>query len=232
MKKKINIFVVVCLYVCLLMLTGCNGVSQKNGEITVIRAGDDSSEEGTDDGTYVIGEEKNSETPTEQTEADETSRDENNEDDMIYVYLCGAVCNEDVYAVPPGSRVNDVLKMAGGFREGAANQYVNLAKEVTDGEKIYIPYADDIEKDMVGELIKNSGNSEESSSSENGQGLVNINTAGKDELMTLPGIGEGKAEDIIAYREQNGAFNSIEELMNVSGIKEGTFRKLKDKITL
>ena len=62
-------------------------------------------------------------------------------------------------------------------------------------------------------------------------GLVNINTAGKEELMTLPGIGETRAEEIIKYREQHGGFTQVEDLMNVNGIKEGTFSKLRDKVT-
>ena len=157
--------------------------------------------------------------------------EENTEDAAVCVYLCGAVENEDVYSVPAGSRVNDVVVLAGGLSEDAAAQYINLARVVSDGERIYIPYEGDISDDMSERLIQ-THDITEGSVDVIGKGLININSADKNELMTLPGIGEKKAEDIIRYREDNGGFKSVEDLMNVDGIKEGTFQKLKDKITI
>ena len=95
----------------------------------------------------------------------------------------------------------------------------------------YIPYEGDISDDMSERLIQ-THDITEGSVDVIGKGLININSADKNELMTLPGIGEKKAEDIIRYREDNGGFKSVEDLMNVDGIKEGTFQKLKDKITI
>jgi competence protein ComEA len=138
----------------------------------------------------------------------------------ICVFICGAVREEGVYYVPAGSRVNDVLVAAGGFSENASTSAVNLAELVSDGDRIYIP--------EEGEEITAAMTEAKEELSE---GLVNINTAGKEELMTLPGIGETRAEEIISYREQQGGFAQVEDLMKVNGIKEGTFNKLKDKVT-
>ena len=140
----------------------------------------------------------------------------------ICVYVCGAVAQEGVYELPDGSRLADALESAGGYAENAVHGYLNLAEPLVDGERIYFPYLDEEESlDMA------SGDH-----SESGSGLVNINTAGADELKTLSGIGDSRAADIIAYREANGSFGSIEDLMNVSGIGESIFNKIKPYITV
>lgn len=135
----------------------------------------------------------------------------------IYVYVCGAVVNPGVYELPEGSRINAALQAAGGFTEEAGRDYLNLAAKVSDGEKIYFPTAAEAE-----ELER----AEEAAQ----KGLVNINTATVSQLMDLPGIGEARAKDIIAYREENGDFKSAEELMKVPGIKESMYAKLSDRI--
>ena len=155
--------------------------------------------------------------------------------DSVYVYICGAVVNEGVYKLPSDSRVVDAVNKAGGMNEDACQGFVNLAEKLSDGEKIYIPTAEEIESEDVRVGINSfeSISSSENSSSEDSvseDGRVNINRATKQELMTLSGIGESKAEDIISYREASGGFNSIQELTNVNGIGTATFDKLKDKI--
>lgn len=135
--------------------------------------------------------------------------------EYIFVYVCGAVNCEGVYELPSGSRVYQAIEVAGGFREDADKQSVNQAEVLEDEERIYVP--------MIGEEV--SDVSEE-------DGKVNINKASKEELMTLPGVGESRAESIIKYREDVGAFQSIEDIMQVSGIKEGLFEKIKDLITV
>ena len=155
--------------------------------------------------------------------------------DSVYVYICGAVVNEGVYKLPSDSRVVDAVNKAGGMNEDACQGFVNLAEKLSDGEKIYIPTAEEIESEdiRVGINSFESISSSENSSSEDSvseDGRVNINRATKQELMTLSGIGESKAEDIISYREASGGFNSIQELTNVNGIGTATFDKLKDKI--
>jgi len=150
---------------------------------------------------------------------DETDVDENNESTEdtghIFVYVCGAVNREGVYELPGGSRVYEAIAMAGGFREDADARNVNQAEVLEDEERIYVP--------IVGEEVRVDDEKD---------ARININKASKEELMTLPGVGESRAESIIKYREQQGVFQSIEEIMQVSGIKEGLFEKIKDFITI
>ena len=141
--------------------------------------------------------------------------EENNE---ICVYIVGEVVNPGVYNVTEGSRVYDVVSMAGGLTENAALEYINLAGRVSDEEKIIV-YS--LEQVLNGEVMAD----EESA-------LININKATKEQLMTLPGIGESRAEAIIKYREDNGGFASKEDIMKVSGIKEAAFSKIEDFITV
>ena len=151
---------------------------------------------------------------------------------MVAVYVCGAVKNAGVYYVPSEAIKETAVRMAGGFEEHADVNYVNLAEPVTAGEQIYIPTVDEtaeIAFPQGGQTESTAGSSGLSEASQPDD-RVNINTAGKDELMTLPGIGENKAEAIIAYREAQGKFQSTEELMNIRGIKEGVYNKIKNLI--
>lgn len=136
----------------------------------------------------------------------------------IRVHVCGAVVSPGVVSLPEDSRAEDALEAAGGFAEDAWRDYVNLAERVQDGEKLYFPTLDEKESLPVQEAT--------------GDGLVNINTADVAALCTLPGIGEARARDIIAYRETNGAFESCEDIMKVSGIKDSVYSKISDKITV
>ena len=143
---------------------------------------------------------------------------------QIYVHICGQVNHGGVYCLEEGSRIMDVVEMAGGFTEHAAKDYVNLAQKLTDGQQIYIP---DIEeaKENKGLMNLPNGGWESQKTSK-----VNINTADKDTLMTLTGIGEAKAEAIIKYREKNGGFKTMEEIKEIEGIKDGVFNKIADEI--
>lgn len=141
-----------------------------------------------------------------------TSQEQN---EKICVYVCGAVNNAGVYSLEPGARVADAINMAGGVYDTAVLTELNLAEHVCDGQKIYIP--------DIGEDTYESKNTPHDS-------RVNINTADKSELMSLPGIGEAKANQIIEYREQHGAFQNIEDIMNISGIKEAAFSKIRELI--
>ncbi len=161
----------------------------------------------------------------------------------ITVYVCGAVRDPDVYVLDEGSRVNDAINSAGGFLDDAGYEYLNLASKLVDGQKVYIPTRREIEEALAegdgiyGAEVNITSNapgienrSLEAAGSETSSGLVDINSASKETLMTLPGIGESKADKIIAYRETNGGFSSIEDIMLVGGIKEGLFNKVKDRI--
>ena len=136
----------------------------------------------------------------------------------ICVYICGSVKNPGVYSASEGARIYEVLEMAGGFSEDADKTAVNLAETVCDGEAVLIPSVSDVQESGVSASLSD--------------GRVNINTAGLEDLMTLPGIGKAKAEAVIAYRNEHGRFTSIEGLMEVSGIGEGVFNKLRDRIKI
>lgn len=139
-----------------------------------------------------------------------------------FVYVCGAVQSPGVYSLPPGSRIYEAVRMAGGLREDALEDGVNQAQEVTDGQMIKVPT-----KEEAAEL--EGGASPEGGISD---GKVNINTADADTLMTLPGIGASKAESILAYRKERGGFSAVEEIKNIAGIKDGVYSKIKDYITV
>ena len=146
--------------------------------------------------------------------------------EQVCVHVCGSVKKPGVYYLTSGSRVFEAVEAAGGLLEDAAGDYVNLAGEVTDGEQIYIPTEKEVEEGDI-----KAPNSESASSSANAKSeLININTASLEELKTLPGIGDTKAQAIISYREKSGNFKSIEEITNVSGIGESSFEKIKEYI--
>lgn len=145
---------------------------------------------------------------------------EEEETDFILVHVCGEVAVPGVYALEAGSRVCDALEAAGGATENGAADYLNLARTVKDGEQIRVP---DLAEAAAGGY-------DESADTE--EGPVNLNTADADKLMTLPGIGQAKAEAILAYREENGLFSSAEEIKQVSGIGDAIYEKLKEFITV
>lgn len=142
-------------------------------------------------------------------------------EEYIDVFISGCVNNPDVYTLKKGSIIKDAVEMAGGFSENACRDYVNLAKKLEPGEHIIILSQDEAES-------LNPVQVEDAPSSSS---LVNINKASKEELMSLPGIGERKAEAIIKYRNSK-SFSNIEDIMNISGIKEAAFSKIKDKICI
>ena len=199
MQKKILFVMAVVLFVCL--LAGCDHRSVKyvSTDADYIEGGDNSTEE-------QASEEFQFDTTENWKQAEE----------LVPVYVCGAVTEPGVYYVSSTGLKADALNMAGGFVEGASLDYVNLAETVVAGEKIYFPY----EYEVCG------GNLSQDSQSNK----VNINTATKEELMTLPGIGESKAEAIIKYREEYGPFQNIEDITNITGIKEGVYDNIKDFI--
>ncbi len=219
MKKK-YIFVVLLIMI-FFILCGCNEVS-----ISTVK---EDSEEKTE--TTISSENRDFEDPeigdSKKTEDPKLNKDS---EKTVVVYICGAVVSEGVYTLSYGSRVVDVLDLAGGYKEDAARGYVNLAEPLSDGDKIYIPFQDEVQnEEMISQKVEGK---EENSFSGDKERLININKATRDELMTLPGIGETKADDIISYREEHGNFSKIEDLMNISGIKTGVFNKIKDRITI
>ncbi len=142
----------------------------------------------------------------------------------IYVHIVGAVKKPGVYAFEKQPRVVDVVTEAGGFTKDAVRSEVNQAEIVEDGSQVVIGSKRD-KKDMEG--VEQPEADQENRS---GDARLDLNTATKEELMGLTGIGESKAMSIISYRETNGKFKKIEEIMNITGIKNGVFDKIKDKI--
>lgn len=139
--------------------------------------------------------------------------------DKIYVYACGEVVSPGVYETDADSRVFEVISLAGGTTEDADISFINQAEAVYDGERIYVP--------AIGEYDITYGVSAGTDISDD---KININTADSAGLQQIKGIGESRAGDIISYRESNGRFSCIEDIMNVPGIKQGTFDKIKDQI--
>lgn len=163
---------------------------------------------------------------------------------MIYVDVCGAVANPGVFQLAAGSRVFQAIEAAGGYLPEAALTCVNRAGVLTDGQQLYILTQEEMERQGLdpAEMAKAS-DGQISGSAGTGQNTgmtaqvqqdnrININTADEAQLTTLTGIGATRAQAIIAYREENGPFAAIEDIMNVQGIKEGTFAKIKDEIVV
>jgi competence protein ComEA len=174
---------------------------------------------------------------------------------QVYVHVCGEVNAPGVYAFDEGSRLVAAIEMAGGFTECADTDYWNLATVLVDGMKIEVP---DREKAQIlreqgdsaggslwgalgtggslttgtsgGAGTPGSGDATAGATGASVPAKININTATKEQLMTLSGVGESRAGDIIRFREAHGAFGRIEDIMQVSGIKDALFGKIKDAI--
>lgn len=140
----------------------------------------------------------------------------------VFVYVCGNVVNPGVYEAAEDARVYELIDMAGGVTQDGCAEALNLAEHVFDGQKLYVP--DYGEYDFTENIVNQTGTAGQ------GDGLVNINEAGIELLMTLPGIGKSRAQAIIDYRDSYGRFGSIEDIMQVSGIKESAFSKIKEYI--
>ena len=163
---------------------------------------------------------------------------------MIYVDVCGAVANPGVFQLAAGSRVFQAIEAAGGYLPEAALTCVNRAGVLTDGQQLYILTQEEMERQGLdpaemagasdGQMNGSAGTGQNTGMTAQVQqdNRININTADEAQLTTLTGIGATRAQAIIAYREENGPFAAIEDIMNVQGIKEGTFAKIKDEIVV
>ena len=183
----------------------------------------------------------------------EVSKEEMIEEEVsnekYFVDIKGAVKKPGVYEIEKGSIVNDVIKMAGGLKSNASTKYINLSYEIKNHDVINIYTNSEIKKEDIktecvcpqveinscdnSSIISSSGvvKQDDDKKEESVSSKVNLNSASKEELLTLNGIGESKALAIIEYRNSN-KFNSIEDLMNVSGIGESLYNKIKDSITV
>lgn len=171
--------------------------------------------------------------------------------EKVKVDIKGAIKKPGVYELDSNSIINDVIKLAGGLKTNASTKYLNLSKKILDEMVINIYTESEVKKmkepvdvcevkdqdltncDDATIIVTNpDSNKEISNSNEVVDNKVSINNGTKEELMTLSGIGEVKAQAIIDYRNKNGKFSKIEDLMNVSGIGESTYNQIKDNIKL
>ena len=163
--------------------------------------------------------------------ADGEDTEENVVPAKIMVHVTGQVKDQGVVLLDEGSRIVDAIEAAGGETDDADLAKLNLAYVLNDGEKIYVPSKSEQNQEIEyvttssGDTASSGGGSMSSNSS-----IININTAGQAELMELPGIGESIANKIIAYREENGKFKTIEDIKNVPGIGDSKFANIKDMI--
>jgi len=203
-KKRISILILALIICALLLFTGCASEMPEFMDVQSVVDDTDRQEDAIQQEISAI---------------EEAAEDEKSE--PVIVHICGAVVNPGVYELPPGSRIVDAVDKAGGLSVDADESYVNLAAVPNDGEQIFIPTIEE-------SVIMKKTRQETGVSS----GKVNINTADKALLCTLPGIGDTRAADIIAYRQEHGNFSAIEDIMQVSGIKEGSFQKIKEMIVV
>lgn len=158
---------------------------------------------------------------TSAAEENDTEEEEEIPAEDIYVYVCGEVRNPGVYKLAAGSRINHAIFAAGGMTDLAADSYLNQAELLEDGQKIYVPDKEEVEEQTLAAVLEKA---------EAADDRININTADKAQLTQLSGIGDSRAEAIITYRETVGAFENIEDIKKIDGIKDGIFEKIKDKI--
>ena len=213
--KKLHIYFFAVFICTALTMTGCSDKAVTWSEITEGEVREDSLAEtgyGTQEDALSGATEGNTGLTETVPETDQESPA------TIKVYICGYVLNPGVYELPEGSRICDGLDAAGGFSEGADESRINLAGYLHDGDMVFFP--------EVGENLP------EGAVEAGNSGLININTANAEQLCTLPGIGSSKATSIIKYREENGAFTDISQIMNVSGIGENLFNNIKDLICI
>ena len=163
-------------------------------------------------------------------------------EEYIYIDIKGSVKNPGVYKLDIDSRVTDAIKASGGITEDANTRFINLSKKLNDGDVVVVYSNKEIKNAQkeniiyvqtpcVCEEVKNDACYREDNE-QNNNGKININTATLEELMTLNGIGESKAKSIIEYRNVNGKFSKIEDIINVNGISETLFNKIKENITI
>jgi competence protein ComEA len=147
----------------------------------------------------------------------------------VIVDVRGAVAQPGVYTLPAGSRVQDALAQAGNVLPNAETRNLNLARKLNDGEQVYVPTVGEATAPPPAAPGKSNASS---AATKTPIGIININTATLEELDALPGIGPSLAQRIVDYREQNGAFQKIEDVKKVRGIGDALFGDIKDMITV
>lgn len=170
-------------------------------------------------GSFYSFWQKNSVSETASSYLSPSSQAAADEGNLIVIYVNGAVNYPGVFKIKSGSRMIDAINQAGGLATGADCSNLNLAQEVRDGMQIKVP------AQVITQQVHNDNSNKQA-------GKININTAGKNELDKLSGIGPSLAEKIIEYRNNNGPFKEVSDLKKVGGIGEAKFNRIKDKISL
>ena len=250
MNKKHLIILIIMFFIG---ITGVafyyNNVNKGNDELIdcdTDKPKDTDNHEGEEQSDYVASTNNDESKDSTNQYMEDLGENESNKDSKIYVHICGQVNKPGVYELKGDARVIDAIEAAKGLTKKAASESINQAKKLEDSEQVYIPSREEVKENKYCANASLGGNNNESVSassiqnskssnddSNSGNGLkVNINTASEEELTTLPGIGTAKAKKIIAYRQSNGSFSKIEDIMKISGIKEGLFNKISANITV
>lgn len=236
MSKKFCIIYTIIVMASVLQFSGCSKEREGYGEeLAEIGALEVPAEEAEEKERQKEGQKEERKEKEETQETVQGGDGENGTDEpgSICVHVCGRVVNPGVYVLSSGSRIYEAVEAAGGLCGDAAGEYLNQASQMEDGQQIYVPSMEEAAQGTAG-MQKTGGSPLQASPDGVGaeDGKVNLNTAPKEQLMTLSGIGEAKAAAIIRYREEHGGFQKIEELKEVEGIKEGVFNKVKDQIRI
>ncbi|WP_346871285.1 ComEA family DNA-binding protein [Clostridium sp. UBA5119] len=182
-----------------------------------------------DEQQYFQGQNSKGNGENENTENKDSENQEKISDSKIVVDIKGAVKDPKEYELKAGSRVRDLIEIAGGLTPEADEEKIYFSKILEDEQciKIY-----KIGEEVLDSEIEVEGQQEKSTGAVDSKGKININKATVDELMTIPGIGQVKAQSIVDYRNKNGKFNSVDELTNITGIGVKTLEKLRDKVDI
>lgn len=237
MPKKMTAAAMIFFMLLLTFMTGCAGETKGTEELIEL----------TETGSEEVPEERadQKDRPVQEEALGEDPAD-SREPEAVCVHVCGEVASPGVYTLPAGSRLYEAIEAAGGILESGAGEQLNQAAQIGDGQQIYVPSREEVRQGMMsGAAAQDTagggdaaggrmpdGRCYPAQDTAADDGKVNLNTASREQLMTLSGIGEAKAAAIIAYREEHGGFRKIEELMEVEGIKEGVFNKVKDQIRI
>lgn len=231
-KKRTVVFLLLFGVACV-MLAGCGGKGDETDGLVSLATLEEEADEADSDASSEKPKAADPAASTADVGEGMADTDKALEEDVVYVYVCGAVNCPGVYKLKPDARVYEAIEAAGGLSTDAAAEYVNQAQKVEDGVQIYVPDKEEAEQGLESGLGSTPGGSMAAESgADTASAKININSATVEELKTLPGIGDAKAQSIVSYRQANGMFQGIEDLMNVEGIKSGVFDKIKDKITV
>ena len=206
-KDKIIYGLIIAVFILIANFAYSNnigGIFDKSEKITLVDEGDLSDEDNNID----------------------SNTEESTNDSIKKVYISGEINKPGVYQIKDGDRLEDLINEAGGLTDKASDKTLNLAQRLDDQMKIYIPNID--EENSLENIDPNQSASQSPSKTSE---LININTASKEELMTLPNIGDKRADSIIEYRNAN-KFEKIEDIKNVTGIGDKFYEALKDLITI